>query len=442
VTTGSFDRRRFLAVLAAVPGLAALLQACGDDIDAPATVTRARSPLTRAAADPSSAVAAGETVQRFGTDLYRQLAAADPTGNLVVSPASIALALAMVTAGAAGTTLTELLDVLHVGDDTDADDLHDWMNSLDDALASRALGIDGRKVAGQNVELAVELSIANAIWLQAGMSVQQVFLDLLASRYGAGAELVDFGADPDRARTAINAWVAEQTKGRIDDLIPDGALDELTRVVLVNAAYLRAQWARPFLTDATVDATFTNAAGDVVEVAMMRQEAEFPYATGDGWQAVELPYAGGELAMLLFLPEPGFLETFEQIFLITDATRYLETRRVNLRLPRWDTSSQLELRAPLTALGLTTAFDDSADFTGITVDEDLRIASVVHQATITVDEQGTEAAAATAAIAEATSAPPPAATVELVFDRPFVFALRDRPTGAVLFLGRVGDPTG
>ncbi len=337
--------------------------------------------------------------------------------------------MSMAAAGAGGATLDEMLRVLRVGEDANATDLHAGMNSLDVALESR-------NRAG------VELRIANATWLHEGLVVRQAFLDVLATQYGSGLELVDFRSDPEGARRAINAWVAAKTKDRIRELLAPDVIDELTRVVLVNAAYLQAGWARPFLPDATVDSPFTTAAGERVTVPMMTQQAQLPYASGDGWQAVELAYVGEELAMLLFLPEPGFLETFEEIFLVTDATGYLEPRLARVRLPRWNTSSNLELADALVALGLTTAFGDTADFSGITTDEPLRIAKVVHQANITVDEQGTEAAAATAVVIEATSAPLPEEPVELVFDHPFVFALRDRLSGAVLFLGRVADPRG
>jgi serpin B len=440
VTAAPFERRRFLAALAAAPVLAAVLQACSDDLGDDtddtddiddtgsgdgAGVEELRSGLARAAADPALAAAFATALGDTGLGLYRRLAADAPTDNLVVSPASIALALAMATAGARGTTADEMVATLHA----DELDLQAAANSLEAALTARN-GDD------------VRLSIANATWLQRGMAVAPTFLDTLATAYGSGVEVVDFEADPDAARVDVNAWVDERTEGRIPDLLAPGTIDELTRFVLVNAVYLKAMWADPFDPSITRDAPFTTAAGDTVEVPTMVKQTELPYAAGDGWQAVEVPYVGGELAMLLFLPEPDFLPTFEEIFLVTDATQYLEPRLVLLSLPRWDTSGSFDLADQLSALGMPTAFTGAADFTGITTDEPLRIGAVIHQANITVGEDGTEAAAATAVIGVAGAAPPEEEPIELRFDRPFVFALRDRTTGAVLFLGRVADPRG
>ncbi len=439
MTDAAFDRRRFLAALAAAPVLAALLQACGED-DQPAAHGALRSDRARNAADLSLALDAARSVNLFGTDLFRQFAAADPMRNIVMSPASIALALGMAAAGASGATLTEFQRVLRIDVEPAADEpaadqsaeeagarLHAGMNAVEASLTARTRS-------------GVELEIANAAWLQDEMAIAQPFLDVLAEQYGGGVETVDFTSDPDSARRAINAWVAERTKDRIPELLAPDALDELTRFVLVNAVHLAARWAEPFSPDLTRDAPFTTAAGETVEVPMMVRQAELPHASGDGWQAVELSYVGDELAMLLFLPEQGFLPTFEEIFLVTDATQYLEPRLVLVRLPRWDIASDMDLADELFSLGLTTAFGEAADFSRITTDVPLRIAQVVHQATITVGEEGTEASAASAVIGEAGSAPPVEEPLELTFDRPFVFALRDRLSGAVLFLGRVADP--
>ncbi|MFN8021794.1 MAG: serpin family protein [Acidimicrobiales bacterium] len=427
------DRRRFLAALTAVPALAAVLQACSDDLEPSGDGSghsgtaggELRSETARTAAGPTLAAPLATAIEAFGIDLYRRLAAAAPADNLVVSPTSIALALAMAAAGAAGTTLDEMLATLHAVEL----DLHASANALDTALAAR----NGDQVT---------LSLAQATWLQDRMTVMPAFLDTLAADYGSGVRTVDFEADPDAARTEVNEWVDDRTEGRIPELLAPGTVDELTRFVLVNAVYLKALWADPFDPSITRDAPFTTAGGDTADVPTMVKQTEFAYASGDGWQAVELPYAGDELAMLLFLPETDFLPTFEEIFLVTDATQYLEPRLVRLFLPRWDTSASFDLADQLSALGMPTAFTDAADFTGITTDEPLQIGAVIHQANITVGEDGTEAAAATAVVGVAGSAAPTDEPIELVFDRPFVFVLRDRPTGAVLFVGRVADPRG
>jgi serine protease inhibitor len=418
-------RRAFLA-LVATPFVVALLEACGDDASppAPATVGSARSNLARVAALPGAAPQAAEALNLFGTTLYRQMAVADPTGNLVLSPASIAIALTMTEAGARGTTLDEMIATLRI-DDPAA--IHRSMNALTASLDS----------LNSN---AVQLSIANSLWGQADINFEPAFLDLLATEYSAGMELVDYRADPDAARAAINLWVSDETKARIPELLSPGVVTTDARLTLVNAIYLKANWAEPFVAELTADAPFTTAEDDVVQVPTMVRTAEFGYATGDGWQAVEMPYADSSLAMLIFVPEAGFLPIFEDIFLVTDATQYLEPRQVELRIPRFDIASTFSLADHLRSLGMTTAFADDADFTGITTDEPLHLSAVVHQANITVGEEGTEAAAATAVIADAGAAAPEGEPVVLVIDRPFVFALRDRATEAILFLGRVADP--
>jgi serpin B len=425
---GPIGRRRFLTLGAATPALAALLQACGGDSDgasrvAPAGTSTARGDASRAAADPALAPLAATAVNLFGTDLYRQLATAQPTANVVVSPTSIAVALSMAAAGASGTTLAEMIDTLRVDD---GDSMHRAMNALDTALV--ALGTPP-----------TELSIANSMWLQDDLAFEQAFLDTLATEYGAAAELVNFKASPEAARVAINDWVAGRTKDRITDLIPPDAITVDTRLALVNAIYLKAAWLAPFDPEVTTDRPFTTATGDSIQVPTMTRTMEMQYATGDGWVAVELPYADSTLAMLIFLPEDQFLAEFESIFLVSDATQYLAPQRVQLAMPRFDFASALSLPDTLAALGMDTAFTDTADFTGITTDVPLRISAVVHQANITVAEAGTEAAAATAVGAEATSAPV-GEPIMVTIDRPFVFAIRDRVTEAVLFLGRVADP--
>jgi serpin B len=289
----------------------------------------------------------------------------------------------------------------------------------------------------------VQLSLANSVWGQRDVGFQPDFLDLLAAEYGSGMDLVDFRTDPEAARAAINEWVDQQTKQRISELLPVGSITTETTVALVNAIYLKAAWELPFIAELTGDSPFTTAAGDTVDVPTMRRTAQFAYATGDGWQAVELPYANSSLAMLIFLPEPDFLQLFEEIFLVTDATAYLQPQQVQLAMPRFDIESKFSLADQLAQLGMPLAFDiDDADFSGITTDLPLYLSAVVHQANITVGEEGTEAAAATAVVAVAGAAPTEVQPIAMTIDRPFVFALRDRSTDTMLFLGRVGDPRG
>jgi serpin B len=424
------DRRTFLALLAS-PAVLAVLHACSDDlVIPPGAGSEVRSGLARTSADPALGAAAAASLSEFGTNVYRRVAAGQPGANIVLSPASIAIALSMVSAGAVGSTLGELLDVLRIDN---AAGRHRSMNALTAELDRRNHG---------SGDAGVQLSILDQLWGQQGFTFVPEFLDLLATEYGAGLETVDFRSDAEGAREQINQWVAEATADRIPELLGQGTIDAATRLALVNAIHLKASWAEPFDPSLTLDAPFTLVDGGTVTVPMMRGTSELMYATGDGWQAVELPYDGDELAMLVFLPEPGFLDQFEQIFLVTDATQYLEPASVFVQLPTWDTGSTFSLADVLAGMGMPTAFSSDADFTGISTDEPLHIGAVIHQANITVDEAGTEAAAATAVVVEAGSAAPSGdGPIEMIVDRPFVFALRDRATGAVLFLGRVSDPS-
>jgi serpin B len=310
---------------------------------------------------------------------------------------------------------------------SDTSTIHRSMNALTAQLAGLSRGRP-------------ELSIANSLWGQSGLTFQQPFLDVLAREYGAGLELVDYESDPEAARRAIDEWVGEQTDGRIPELLPPGSLTPDTRLTLVNAVHLLAPWETPFDPDSTSEAGFTTADGRAVRVQMMHAGLEVGYASGDGWQAVELPYADSPLAMLVFLPEEGFLDLFEATFLVTDATPYLEVQRVVLQMPRFSIASSFSLADQLAASGMPSAFDPGvADFSGMTTETPLFIGAVEHQATITCTETGTEAAAATAV--EAVAGAMPGEPVELTLDRPFVFALRDRESGTIVFLGRVGDPS-
>jgi serpin B len=285
---------------------------------------------------------------------------------------------------------------------------------------------------------------ANSLWAQNDEVFEKLFLDTLAANYGAGIRLVDYKQAAEDARTAINEWVAEETEDKITDLIPQGALDALTRLVLVNAVYLDATWASPFSKDATYDGRFTPLAGDAVTVPMMNQSASFAYAEGDGWQAVELPYARDELAMLVVVPDEGRFAEIEgqlQDGLFDEAAGALApVGEVELALPKFEFRTNASLSDALRALGMETAFDPlTADFSGMTKQERLYISDVIHEAYIAVDEEGTEAAAATAVIMRVASAV--MEPKQLIVNRPFLFALRDIDTGAMLFMGRVTDPS-
>ena len=396
-----------------------------------AGVALATSRATRAAGSDADAAQAAAAIAAFGFDYYR--AALTSGGNAVVSPASIVLALSMAQAGARGETASQMNAVLHSAADAGSGN---GINSLDQALT----GLSGTFKDRGNTDRQVTLRIANAPFAQRDLQLEQPFLDTLASRYGAGLRLVDFKGDPNGTCSLINGWVSDQTEGRITRLVD--SLDPLTRLVLVNAIYLKAPWLEPFDETGTKDAPFTRADTTRVSVPTMTAYlTEARYASGTGWQAVELPYVGPALAMTIVVPDD--LAAFERGLNATSfaqITAALSGAHVDLTLPRFEIESKSDLSAKLARMGMPLAFDpNSADFSGITTQEPLYISKVIHQADISVDEKGTEASAATAVVMTAGAMPGGPVTVHV--DRPFIFALRDTRTGAILFLGRVVDPS-
>jgi len=426
-------KSRSLAILLLATVL--IVSACTDTTeptDLPDVAVLAMSDLarTQGSATEAEIAAAAAALEQFGVDLYRVLATGDD--NLVISPASVMLALAMTYAGADGVTADEMAAVLNF--DLDDESLHRAFNDLDAILESRSFeGPD---------ENGVVVRSANSLWGHRGVPFEDAFLDTLALNYGAGMRLVDFAAAAEEARETINEWVAAETNDKITDLIPAGALDALTRLVLVNAVYLDATWASQFDPESTYDGSFFPADGTQIEVPLMTQTASFPFAAGDGWQAVELPYLRNELALMVVVPDEGRFSEVERLLgseLIADVSAGLAPVEVALTLPKFEFRTQAGLNPALRELGMAMAFDpNSADFTRMTRAEQLFVGEVIHEAFISVDEEGTEAAAATAVVMRATSAP--LETVEMTIDRPFLFALRDLETGALLFLGRVMNP--
>jgi serpin B len=339
----------------------------------------------------------------------------------------------MAQAGARGETASQMSAVLHSAADAGSGN---GINSLDQSLT----GLSGTFKDRGNGDRQVILHIANAPFAQRDLKLQQPYLDALASRFGAGLRLVDFQGDPNGTCGLINSWISDQTEGRIKKLLD--SLDPLTRLVLVNAIYLKAPWLEPFDESGTKDAPFTRA--DKTQVSVPTMSAfltEARYASGTGWQAVELPYVGPSLAMTIVVPDD--LAAFERSLngtRFSQITAALSSADVDLTLPRFKIESKSDLSASLAKMGMPTAFDPNhADFSGITTQEPLYISKVIHQADISVDEKGTEASAATAVVMTAGAMPVTPVTMHV--DRPFVFALRETSTGAVLFLGRVVDPS-
>ncbi|MFA5308000.1 MAG: serpin family protein [Dehalococcoidales bacterium] len=368
----------------------------------------------------------------FAFDLYQALK--KEGGNIFYSPYSISLALAMTYAGARGETAQQMADTLHYLLPQSA--LHPAFNSLGIELDKRGEGAQGKDEQG------FRLNIVNAIWGQKDYKFLSAYLDLLAENYGAGLRVLDFIKNTDQSREVINQWVSDQTEGRIKDLIPEGSIDSLTRLVLTNAIYFNAAWALPFQPEATQNGPFHLISGTDVTVAMMKQTGSFKYVEGDNYQAIELPYDGQELSMVIFLPALGQFQAFEEAMtsqLASDiSAQKINNRQVALTMPRFEFKSEFGLKETLMGMGMVDPFLDSADFSGMSSQSDLHIDDVVHKAFVSVDEAGTEAAAASAVIVGTTSMP--AEPVAVTLDRPFVFLIRDIQTGAVLFIGRVMNP--
>lgn len=434
---------------------------------------------SRATADPRAGRTAAASITAFGLDLYRAILA-DPKlavggSNVVFSPTSVALALGMARAGARGATASQLDAVLHTSGWAA---LGPGLNALDQALASRNLSWTDFDGAAHSLAL----HIANAAYGQRGWAIERPYLEAIAATFGAGLRLADFAADPDAARQAINSWVSDQTAGRIPSLLAVPDVTGLTRLVLVNAIYLKAEWEWPFELRATRPAPFVRLDGSRVTVPTMFQvgagapgRRPIPYASGPGWQAVELRYKGSDstdpLAMTLVLPAD--LAAFEASLTASQLSRIttaLAGQReafatgvpcpgvpsgdgpgcypydLRLYLPRFTVGTHAPLNDELAKLGMSLAFDQQrSDFGGIHVPRDandrLYIRKVVHQANIAVDEKGTEAAAATAVLGETGGGPSAAKTITVRLDHPFLFFVRDIATGAVLFMGRVTDPS-
>ena len=379
------------------------------------------------------ALAEGNTT--FALDFYNQIR--DEDGNIIYSPFSISVALAMTMAGSAGSTETAMLDALRMG--LPAEMVYPAYDAL-------LLGIeDSEAASSDDIEGSpFTLNIANSIWGQSGFSFKEPFLNILAQYFGAGLYTVDYVQAPEAAREAINGWVEDETMDKIKDLIPEGAIDQLTRLVLANAIYFKGSWYYPFNEAGTMAAPFDLLDGSQAEVDMMAMAGEhLMYAKGNGYQVVQLPYMSNDFVMTLIVPDLGNFEAFESGLTTdsyTEIVQEMEYKLVDLQMPKFDFESSINANDVLIALGMGEAFDSGlADFSGMTDEDRLFISDVLHKATITVDENGTEAAAATAVIMKLTAAMPEDA-LSLVVDRPFMFFIEHQPTSSILFMGRVVEP--
>jgi serpin B len=364
----------------------------------------------------------------FGLDLYGRLRAAE--GNLFCSPYSISTALAMTSAGARGATADEMAGALRF--------------SLPPDRLHPAFGTLVREINAPGAKRASELFTANALWSQKGVPFEESFQQLARSTYGAGLQEVDFARATETARRTINAWVEQQTRDRIKDLLREGVLEPTTVLVLTNAIYFKGTWRNAFQKEATQPGDFSlDARRAVPGVPLMHQRDVYPYLDGGTLQVLELPYQADELSMVILLPrQVDGLEEIERTLTggrVNEWAAKMTRREVAVVIPRFKITRQFELGQPLMALGMKLAFSQrDADFSAMVKARRVFVSAVIHQAYVDVNEKGTEATAATAGIFATSSARPP--TPVFRADHPFFFLIRENRTGSVLFAGRVTNP--
>ncbi|MCS7168615.1 MAG: serpin family protein [Gemmatales bacterium] len=369
------------------------------------------------------AVVQGNT--EFAFALYSQVRG--EKGNLFLSPYSISTALAMTSSGADGNTLSQMEKALRF--------------PVGQARLHPAFGLLLKQTRSGK---GYQLHVANALWCQTGVPFREDFLSINEKYYDAKPTGVDFAASPEQARLTINAWVEKQTQEKIKDLLKPGVISALTRLVLTNAIYFKGDWARKFDPKQTRDEPFWLNPTTQVKVPMMRQTGEFPYLVQGDFQALELPYAGEEISMVILVPTKAdglaelekslTTEKFHEVLKKLHPTPGLE-----VAVPRFKVTAEFNLNQALSNLGMIDAFDDrKADFSRISPvarKQGWHITAVVHKAFVEVNEEGTEAAAATGVVIGIRSLPP-----SFRADRPFFFLIRDKRTNSILFMGRVVDP--
>ena len=431
----SKNRRHWQKTLFAMLAIVLVLPACAPaDTQADAYIQSDTARVTPPESASEDLHALTDGTLAFAVELYQEIQAEE--GNLFFSPHSITTALAMTYAGARGETASQMAETLHYTLPTER--LHPAFNALDLQLQAASAKGD----AGE-----FTMNIANSLWGEREYTFLDDFLDLLAANYGAGLQLTDFRNAPEAARKAINAWVEEQTREKIKDLIPAGLIKPDTRLVLANAIYFNADWRFPFPEAQTYDAPFTLRDGSQVTAEMMHWEdpEQVRYTKGNGYQAVELPYQGGRATMVLLVPDAETFSTFEADLTPAQLEEILNDMagtKVKVALPKFSYEDATMLADTLAGMGMPAAMTPGeADFSGMDGTRNLYISEVVHKAFVAVDEEGTEAAAATAVIIAEMSAMLPDDFVNLIIDRPFIYLIRDPETGATLFMGRVLDPT-
>jgi serpin B len=387
---------------------------------------------TQSISDDQAVAALVRGNNEFALNLYEEVCKIQESDNIFFSPYSISSALGMTYDGARGQTAVDMAEVLHFTLPVEA--VNRAFHSLTETMSSGDL-------SGAESGDPFTLSISNGLWVQDGFNLLDEYVAEVTRYYSAGVRNLNFIDDPEGSRETINEWVAESTMNRILDLIPPGVLKEDTRVVLTNAVYFKASWRNQFDEHFTKDATFFLTDGSAIEVPMMNQTDYFNYSSTEGCSAIELDYAAGKASMLILLPD-GDIQEFQQDFnadKLGTIRRRLSSCNVSLSMPKFEFTRSLQLSQILRTLGMESAFGSGADFSGFTGSPDLFISEVLHKAFVKVDEEGTEAAAATAVVMGLTAMP--AQPVEMNINRPFMFFILDRETGSIVFMGRVMDPS-
>jgi serpin B len=495
--TGETTRRRLLRSGGILAG--GLLAAGATGATAADRSDRATDP-ERASPETVAKLVAGNT--DFAADLHRQLASRTGKANLLASPYSVSSAIAMVYAGARNETRAEMAEAMAYrldgerlhrgfytlnrtlerrseagsGSEETATKTGEEGNSKSPlecilrgegceelirrlvsgttpALPERPAEPGDGNASSEEGPEGLTIEVANAIWGQEGAPFAEDYLHTLETYYGAGLKEVDFENSRAKARERINGWTSDRTEGRIEQILPKGSLSKETIAVLTNAIYVNGEWKDPFDEDRTEEESFTAVDGSETDVPTMKKSDEMSYASVDGHQVVDLPYVGGKVSMTVILPAKGEYESFRDSLTgdrLRSMVEGLSPREGHLELPKFTYRSKAKLSTDLKAMDMKRAFDpDRADLFGM-VDVPSRekaqnhvwIQEVFHKTFVEVDERGAEAAGATAVTVGFTSTSvggPDLEPFEMIVDRPFVFAIRDRETGTVLFLGQVGD---
>lgn len=367
---------------------------------------------------------------RFARDLHGRLA---ESGEPTASPGSIAIALLMLLPGARGETAAEIANLLHLPDDLRDARLH---AAASDLLEKSGI-VEGKAKPRTDVR---PLHLTNDLWVQSGYPILPGYVDVLQRAFSARQHSLDFSADPETARQTINAHVGKATRERIPELLSDGLIDVETRVVLTNALWFKAAWAEPFKKGRTKDAPFVLASGTTVQVPTMRNTDTMGYGETDACQVLSMAFDTQGIRCEIYLPKPGHGLLDADAVMFGDTHRTLKHESVQVELPRFQVRGVHSLKDVLLSLGMKRAFAAGADFSAMTARNELRVDEVVHQTWVNVDEEGAEAAAATAVIMKRAGAAIHGEPKVFRADHPFAFALRDRETGLLLFVGRVNDP--